>query len=40
MTVDGEKVSDMAAVVQASDFDKGQVMLKKGKKAFHKVTRS
>ena len=40
VAVDGEKVSDIAAEVRTSDFDKGQIILKKGKKVFHKVTRS
>ena len=39
VAVDGEKVSDIAAEVRTSDFDKGQIILKKGKKVFHKVTR-
>ena len=37
VSVDGEKVEDIAAAVPASDFEKGQIILKKGKKVFHKA---
>ena len=37
VSVDGGKVEDIAAAVPASDFEKGQIILKKGKKVFHKA---
>ncbi|MEY8440387.1 tyrosine--tRNA ligase [Anaerotruncus colihominis] len=37
VSVDDVKVSDFAAVVGKESFDKGQVILKKGKKIYHKV---
>ncbi len=39
VSVDGEKVADPAAIVPAEAFDKGYVVLKKGKKVFHKAVR-
>ena len=39
VAVDGEKVGDIGAAVPASAFEKGQVILKKGKKVFHKAIR-
>lgn len=38
ISVNGEVVSDVNAVVTAQDFVDGALMLKKGKKGFHKVT--
>ena len=38
ITVDEEKVSDPAAVIPASAFEKGHVIIRKGKKVFHKAT--
>ena len=38
IAVDDQKVTDIAAVVTAADFEKGHVTLKKGKKVFHKIT--
>ncbi|MBQ6830970.1 MAG: tyrosine--tRNA ligase [Clostridia bacterium] len=38
MSVDGEKVVGVNATVSKDAFDKGHVILKKGKKAYHKVT--
>ena len=38
VSVDDVKVTDMFYKVKISDFDKGQVIIKKGKKVFHKVT--
>lgn len=35
--IDGEKISDVKAVVSKSDFEKGHVVIKKGKKVFHKA---
>ena len=37
--VDDEKVSDIAAKVPVSAFEKGHIVIKKGKKVFHKVVR-
>ncbi len=38
VSVDDEKVTDVMQAVPKAAFDKGYVILKKGKKAFHKVT--
>lgn len=38
ISVNGEVISDVNAVVTAQDFVDGALMLKKGKKGFHKVT--
>ena len=38
LSLNGEKVVDIHAVVSASDFKDGAVVLKKGKKGFVKVT--
>ena len=38
MSVDGEKVVGVNATVSQSAFEKGHIILKKGKKAYHKVT--
>ena len=38
VSVDDVKVTDMFYQVKTADFDKGQVIIKKGKKVFHKVT--
>ncbi len=35
--IDGEKVSDVKAAVSKPDFEKGHVVIKKGKKVFHKA---
>ena len=37
ISVDDEKVADIAATVEKGQFEKGHVILKKGKKVFHKV---
>ncbi len=37
--VDDEKVSDIAGKVPVSAFEKGHIVIKKGKKVFHKVVR-
>lgn len=37
ITVDDEKISDTFASLSASDFEKGHVIIKKGKKVFHKA---
>ena len=37
ISVDDEKVTDIAAAVEKGQFEKGHVILKKGKKVFHKV---
>ena len=37
VSVDDEKISGFAAVIKAEDFEKGHVIIKKGKKIFHKV---
>ena len=39
VVVDDEKVTDVKAVVTAQAFDKGQVIIKKGKKVFHKAVK-
>ena len=39
VSVDGEKIADPAAIVPAEAFDKGYVVIKKGKKVFHKAVR-
>ena len=38
VSVDDHKVTDPLAVVSAADFQKGHIILKKGKKVFYKVT--
>ena len=38
VSVDDQKVTDPLAVVSAADFQKGHIILKKGKKVFYKVT--
>lgn len=35
--IDEQKITDVAAVVSTKDFDKGYVVIKKGKKVFHKA---
>ena len=37
MSVDDEKVGDFTAEVGTDAFEKGHVILKKGKKIYHKV---
>ncbi|MBR2339174.1 MAG: tyrosine--tRNA ligase [Clostridia bacterium] len=37
MTVDGERVAGVTATVSKEAFDKGYILIKKGKKAYHKV---
>lgn len=37
VSVDDEKVSGFTATIKKSDFDKGHVIIKKGKKVFHKI---
>ena len=37
VSLDDEKVTDFAAVIPASAFEKGHVILKKGKKVFNKL---
>ncbi len=38
ISVDDEKITDVYAAVPQSAFDKGHVIIKKGKKTFHKAT--
>jgi len=38
ISIDDQKVSDAMAVVSKSDFEKGHIIIKKGKKVFHKAT--
>ena len=38
LTVDDEKITDIAARIPQSAFEKGYVVIKKGKKTFHKAT--
>jgi tyrosyl-tRNA synthetase len=37
VTVDDEKISDTFASLDEADFDKGHVIIRKGKKVFHKA---
>ncbi len=37
ISVDGEKVTDIAYLVKSADFDKGEIVVKKGKKVYLKV---
>jgi len=37
ISVDGEKISDIAYLVKADDFEKGEIVVKKGKKVYLKV---
>ena len=37
ITVDDEKISDTKVLIQSSQFEKGYILIKKGKKVFHKV---
>lgn len=37
VSVDDVKVTDVAAAVLPADFEKGHVIIKKGKKVFHKI---
>ena len=37
ITVDDERVTDIAEAVSKADFEKGHVLVKKGKKVFHKI---
>ena len=38
VSLDDNKVTDMFAVVSKADFEKGYVVVKKGKKVHHKAT--
>jgi tyrosyl-tRNA synthetase len=38
VSVDDEKVTDVYAEIPATAFEKGHVIIKKGKKVFHKAT--
>ena len=38
VSVDDQKVTDPLASISAADFEKGHIILKKGKKVFYKVT--
>lgn len=38
VSIDDEKVTDLAAAVSVDAFEKGQIIIKKGKKVFHRVT--
>ena len=38
VSVDDKKISDTAYALKLTDFEKGHVIIKKGKKVFHKVT--
>lgn len=37
ITIDGEKVADIAATVKRDDFKDGELIIRKGKKVYHKV---
>ena len=37
LSVDGEKITDPNYTVKAADFEKGYIVVKKGKKVFHKI---
>lgn len=37
VSVDGEKISDPSFVLSAAALEKGETVIKKGKKVFHKV---
>ncbi|MCQ2463715.1 MAG: tyrosine--tRNA ligase [Clostridia bacterium] len=39
VSVDDNKISDPFALIGAADFEKGYVIIKKGKKVFHKITK-
>ena len=38
VAIDDEKVTDLSATVSVDAFEKGQIIIKKGKKVFHRVT--
>lgn len=40
VAVDDEKITDFAATIPAAAFEKGYVVIRKGKKVFHKAVRS
>lgn len=40
VAVDDRKITDFTAVIPADDFEKGYVVIRKGKKVFHKAIRS
>ena len=40
VAVDDEKITDFAAAIPAAAFEKGYVVIRKGKKVFHKAVRS
>ena len=37
VSVDNEKVTAVSYIIPVSDFEKGYVIIKKGKKVFHKI---
>ena len=37
LSVDGEKITDPNYTVKTADFEKGYIVVKKGKKVFHKI---
>ncbi|MFI3115910.1 MAG: S4 domain-containing protein, partial [Clostridia bacterium] len=37
VSIDGEKVSDVNMLLSKEDFKDGEIVIKKGKKVFHKV---
>ncbi len=37
ITVDDQKIEEVTALITASDFEKGHVILRKGKKVYHKA---
>ena len=37
VSVDGNKITDVNHIVKLSDFNDGQIIIKKGKKVFHKI---
>ena len=39
VSVDDVKITDPAYLIPASDFEKGYVIIKKGKKVFHKLVK-
>ena len=40
ISVDDEKITDVKAVISSGAFEKGHIVIKKGKKVFHKITLS
>ena len=38
VSVNGEKVTDPAAAISSDMFENGEIIIKKGKKTYHKIT--